>query len=559
MAGDARRRPRRPVRPRRHRAALAAAAGHRGACAAPSRWPPRWRASGTALATVAVRRVDPGTRHSLVDLLDGLGIRILPNTAGCFTAADAVLTARLAREAFATDWVKLEVIGDDRTLLPDPIELVEAAEQLVDDGFVVLPYCGDDPVVARRLEQVGCAAVMPLGRPHRERARASATPTTSSSSSSRRTVPVILDAGIGTASDACLAMELGCSAVLVASAVTRAEDPARMAAAMRHAVAAGRGARLAGRITRRFVAEASSSFEGMIGAGGTGRMTGPGRRDATPAVALTIAGSDSGAGAGIQADLKAMSALGVFATTVVTAVTAQNTAGVTAVHPVPTEVVGAQLDAVLDDFDVAAVKTGMLATTATVRLVADRAAAGDLPSLVVDPVMVASTGRRLLDDDAVATYRERPASPRPCWSPPTSTRRPSWPGWSRSTTPMSPSWPTWPPGSTDSARPGCWSRAATSPGVHASGTVPAPDRVADVLFDGTDVTVLEGDRVATRNNHGTGCSLASATAALLATGLDVPAAVARAKAFVHEALDGAARWDLGRGHGPLDPFGWSRG
>ena len=122
-------------------------------------------ASGTALATVAVRRVDPTTRHSLVDLLDGLGIRILPNTAGCFTAADAVLTARLAREAFATDWVKLEVIGDDRTLLPDPIELVDAAERLVDDGFVVLPYCGDDPVVARRLEQVGCAAVMPLGSP----------------------------------------------------------------------------------------------------------------------------------------------------------------------------------------------------------------------------------------------------------------------------------------------------------------------------------------------------------------------------------------------------------
>jgi len=223
-------------------------------------------ASGTALATVAVRRVDPGTRHSLVDLLDGLGIRILPNTAGCFTAVDAVLTARLAREAFHTDWVKLEVIGDDRTLLPDPIELVEAAEQLVDDGFVVLPYCGDDPVVARRLEQVGCAAVMPLGAPIGS-GLGIRNPHNIELIVEQATVPVILDAGIGTASDACQAMELGCSAVLVASAVTRAEDPARMAAAMRDAVAAGRGARLAGRITPRFVAEASSGFEGMIGGG----------------------------------------------------------------------------------------------------------------------------------------------------------------------------------------------------------------------------------------------------------------------------------------------------
>ncbi|MEI7858868.1 MAG: thiazole synthase [Acidimicrobiales bacterium] len=221
-------------------------------------------ASGTALATVAVRRVDPTTRHSLVDLLDGLGIRILPNTAGCYTATDAVLTARLAREAFATDWVKLEVIGDDRTLLPDPIELVLAAEQLVDDGFVVLPYCGDDPVVARRLEQVGCAAVMPLGSPIGS-GLGIRNPHNIELIVEQAGVPVVLDAGIGTASDACLAMELGCSAVLVATAVTRAGDPSLMAAAMRHGVAAGRAARLAGRITRRFVAEASSSFEGMVG------------------------------------------------------------------------------------------------------------------------------------------------------------------------------------------------------------------------------------------------------------------------------------------------------
>jgi len=221
------------------------------------------RASGATVATVAVRRVDPTTRHSLVDLLHGLGIRILPNTAGCFTAADAVLTARLAREAFATDWVKLEVIGDDRTLLPDPIELVAAAEQLVEDGFVVLPYCGDDPVVARRLEQVGCAAVMPLGSPIGS-GLGIRNPHNIELIVAETGVPVILDAGIGTASDACLAMELGCSAVLVASAVTRAEDPTQMARAMRDAVAAGRAARRAGRIARRFVAEASTSSEGIV-------------------------------------------------------------------------------------------------------------------------------------------------------------------------------------------------------------------------------------------------------------------------------------------------------
>ncbi len=221
-------------------------------------------ASGTALATVAVRRVDPSARHSLVELIGGLGIRILPNTAGCFTAADALLTARLAREAFATDWVKLEVIGDDRTLLPDAVELVAAAEQLVDDGFVVLPYCGDDPVVARRLEQVGCAAVMPLGSPIGS-GLGIRNPHNIELIVAGAGVPVVLDAGIGTASDACVAMELGCDAVLVASAITRAARPALMAAAVRDAVRAGRAARGAGRISRRFHAEASSSFEGMIG------------------------------------------------------------------------------------------------------------------------------------------------------------------------------------------------------------------------------------------------------------------------------------------------------
>ena len=202
-------------------------------------------ASETSLATVAVRRVDPTTRHSLVDLLHGLGIRVLPNTAGCLTAAEAVLTAQLAREAFETDWVKLEVIGDDRTLLPDPVELLSAAERLVDDGFVVLPYCSDDPVLARRLEQAGCAAVMPLGAPIGS-GLGILNPHNIALITDQAGVPVVLDAGIGTASDACQAMELGCDAVLVASSVTRAERPALMALAMRDAVRAGRAAWEAG-------------------------------------------------------------------------------------------------------------------------------------------------------------------------------------------------------------------------------------------------------------------------------------------------------------------------
>ena len=220
-------------------------------------------ASGTSMATVAVRRVDPTTRHSLVDLLGELDIRVLPNTAGCSTASEAVLTAKLAREAFETDWVKLEVIGDDRTLLPDPVELVAAAEELVDDGFVVLPYCNDDPVTARRLEQVGCAAVMPLGSPIGT-GLGIRNPHNIALIVEQSDVPVVLDAGIGTASDACVAMELGCDAVLVASAVTRARHPRLMAEAMREAVTSGRSAHRAGRITRRFHAVASSDPGGMV-------------------------------------------------------------------------------------------------------------------------------------------------------------------------------------------------------------------------------------------------------------------------------------------------------
>lgn len=219
-------------------------------------------ASGTALTTVAMRRVDPSARGSVLDVLGECGIRVLPNTAGCFTAGEAVLTAKMAREALGTNWVKLEVIADERTLLPDPIELVEAAEQLVDDGFVVLPYTNDDPVLAHRLEQLGCAAVMPLGSPIGS-GLGIRNPHNIELIVERAEVPVILDAGLGTASDAALAMELGCDAVLLATAVTRAQSPARMAAAMRHAVEAGRLARLAGRIPKRRYAQASSPFEGL--------------------------------------------------------------------------------------------------------------------------------------------------------------------------------------------------------------------------------------------------------------------------------------------------------
>lgn len=215
------------------------------------------RASGTELTTVAVRRVDAASGTGVLDLLRRLGIAPLPNTAGCHTTAEAVLTAQLAREAMETDWVKLEVVADDRTLLPDPIELVDAASALVRDGFTVLVYSNDDPTLAARLEDVGVAAVMPLGSPIGT-GLGILNPHNIEMIVARAQVPVILDAGIGTASDAALAMELGCDGVLLASAVTRADDPARMASAMRHAVIAGRLAAGAGRIPKRFWAHASS-------------------------------------------------------------------------------------------------------------------------------------------------------------------------------------------------------------------------------------------------------------------------------------------------------------
>jgi thiazole synthase len=214
-------------------------------------------AAGTELTTVAMRRIDPGSPGSVLDVLTARGIRVLPNTAGCYTAADAVRTARLAREALGTDWVKLEVIADERTLLPDPIELLDAAEQLVGEGFTVLPYTSDDPVLARRLEQAGCAAVMPLGSPIGS-GLGIRNPHNIELIVESAGVPVVLDAGIGTASDAAIAMELGCDAVLLATSVTRARDAELMAEAMRSAVIAGRLAYLAGRVPRRRYALASS-------------------------------------------------------------------------------------------------------------------------------------------------------------------------------------------------------------------------------------------------------------------------------------------------------------
>ncbi len=226
------------------------------------------REARAEMCTVALRRLDPTARGSILDVLDEGGVEVLPNTAGCFTARDAVTTAQLAREAFSTDWIKLEVIGDDRTLLPDAVELVAAAEELVDDGFTVLPYTTDDPILARRLEDVGCAAVMPLGSPIGS-GMGICNPYNISIILERAGVPVILDAGVGTASDAALALELGCDAVLCASAISRAHDPVAMARAVRLGVEAGRLAFGAGRIPRRRYAEASTPMEGRprLGAG----------------------------------------------------------------------------------------------------------------------------------------------------------------------------------------------------------------------------------------------------------------------------------------------------
>src|SRR6476620_5529795 len=221
-------------------------------------------ASGAELVTMSIRRISLDTyAESLVDLLRDK-YRLLPNTSGCVTARDAILTAELAREALETDWVKLELIGDRETLYPDVEQLVRAADELVRSGFTVLPYCNEDPVTCQKLADVGCAAVMPLGSLIGS-GMGIANPAAIELICSRSPVPVVLDAGIGTASDATLAMELGCEAVLVNTAIAKSHDPRRMAAALRAAVEGGRLARLAGRIPEREFAEPSSPQLGLVG------------------------------------------------------------------------------------------------------------------------------------------------------------------------------------------------------------------------------------------------------------------------------------------------------
>jgi thiazole synthase len=224
------------------------------------------QASGAEIVTVAIRRVDLGELNgeSTLGVLREGGWFLLPNTAGCFTARDAIMTAELAREALETEWVKLEVIGDDETLLPDTDELLKAAAELVRRGFKVLPYTNDDPIVAKKLRDVGCVAVMPLGSPIGSGMGIRNPYNLRIIREQITDVPVILDAGIGTASDAALAMELGCDAVLLSSAVSAAERPVQMAAAMRYAVDGGRLAYLAGRMPKRLYAKASSPLDGIV-------------------------------------------------------------------------------------------------------------------------------------------------------------------------------------------------------------------------------------------------------------------------------------------------------
>jgi thiazole synthase len=222
-------------------------------------------ASGTELVTMSIRRISlEGYAESLIDVLGGR-YRLLPNTSGCVTARDAILTAELAREALETNWVKLELIGDRELLYPDVEQLVHAADELVRNGFVVLPYCNEDPVACQKLADVGCAAVMPLGSLIGS-GMGIANPAAIELICARSPVPVVLDAGIGTASDAAMAMELGCDAVMIDSAIARSHDPRRMAAAMRASIEGGRLARLAGRIPKQRFAEPSSPQLGLVGA-----------------------------------------------------------------------------------------------------------------------------------------------------------------------------------------------------------------------------------------------------------------------------------------------------
>ncbi len=234
-------------------------------------------ASGTEMVTVALRRVSPGPgQENLYRVLADRGYRILPNTAGCYTVKDAVLTAELAREALGTSLIKLELIADDETLLPDVVQLLDAARTLVRAGFVVLPYTNDDPVTAQKLEDAGCAAIMPLAAPIGS-GLGIRNPHNIQLIRSRVRVPVVVDAGVGTASDVAIVFELGCDAVLLNSAIARAQDPVRMARAVCHAAYAGRDAFLAGRMPRRMLAEPTSPMAGRIEGAATPPPTDPAR------------------------------------------------------------------------------------------------------------------------------------------------------------------------------------------------------------------------------------------------------------------------------------------
>lgn len=220
-------------------------------------------AGGTEMVTVAIRRIDLKAKTSLLDFVDRTKIRLLPNTAGCYTVNDALLTADLAREALQTEWIKLEVIGDEKTLMPDVVGTLNAAEQLIKKGFKVLPYVTDDVVACKHLEAMGCPAVMPLAAPIGS-GLGLRNPANLRLILEAVQVPVIVDAGVGTASDCAIAMELGVTALLLNTAVAQAKDPVRMATAMRQAVEAGRNAFLAGRIPRKLHASASSPLDGLI-------------------------------------------------------------------------------------------------------------------------------------------------------------------------------------------------------------------------------------------------------------------------------------------------------
>jgi thiazole synthase len=220
--------------------------------------------SGAEIVTVAVRRIDFSAKQTVLDALDRSRHTLLPNTAGCYTVEDAIRYARLAREAGMGDLIKLEVIGDPKTLFPDNQATLEAAKVLVQEGFVVLPYITDDPVLCRQLQEMGCAAVMPLGAPIGS-GLGIRNPHNLQIILEQATVPVLVDAGVGTASDAAIALELGCTAVLMNTAIASASDPLRMARAMRLGVAAGREAFLAGRIPRKLYATASSPLTGLLG------------------------------------------------------------------------------------------------------------------------------------------------------------------------------------------------------------------------------------------------------------------------------------------------------